>query len=69
MKKFITIAAGTLAALGFSAPAFAQAGSVQGGMSAEEHQQMMSAKQNPSSLHDRVWLLERIHNGSTFLPA
>ncbi len=43
MKKFITIAAGTLAALGFSAPVFAQAGSVQGGMSAEEHQQMMSA--------------------------
>lgn len=46
MKKFITIAAGTLAALSFSAPAFAQTGSTHGGVSAQEHQRMMSGSRS-----------------------
>lgn len=42
MKKFIVVAAGTLAAFSFSASAAAETMSPRGGMSAEEHQRVMS---------------------------
>ena len=42
MKKFLTIAAGALAAVSFTTSAVAQSESAQGGMTAEEHQRMMS---------------------------
>lgn len=49
MNKVFTIAAvGALAAVSFSAPTVAQTGSTQGGMSAEEHQRMMSGGATPS---------------------
>lgn len=51
MKTFLTITAGALAAISFTTSAVAQTGSAQGGMTAEEHQRMMSEGGMPGQGH------------------